>query len=346
MSSAQQSGPFTSAPDAVGLDPIRILCITTMRNEGPHLLEWIAHHRALGVDEFLVFTNDCEDGTDDMLDILAEEGWLHHIRQDVPAHKSVQWQALKVARTHSAYQAADWVMVIDCDEFINLAEPLKDLRDLISAMPQKTDAIMLPWRLFGSNRKRAMQGGLTVETFTRAAPLALRANWQCFFKTLYRRTAFGRPGVHRPKARKEGRAANWVTASGEPVQDAAEGAEEPILKVGEPHAGSLVQLNHYSLRSIEDFLAKTHRGLPNRRGKDVGLGYWLERNLNTIEEPSIQRFLPGLKACLAGFARGDALQQLHQKAVHHHRRLAHNALKEEAVFRMVWHLTLAGDSEI
>ncbi|TQV67188.1 glycosyltransferase family 2 protein [Aliiroseovarius halocynthiae] len=315
-----------------------------MRNEGPHLLEWIAHHRALGVDEFLIFTNDCEDGTGQMLDILAGEGWLHHIRHDVPANKSVQWQALKQARTHPAYQVADWVMVIDCDEFVNLAEPLSDLRELVEAMPDKTDAIMLPWRLFGNNRQRVMGGGLTLEAFTQAAPLALRANWHCFFKTLYRRTAFGRPGVHRPKPRAQGRMANWVTASGESVPEADEGAEHMILKVGEPHAGSLVQLNHYSLRSVEDFLVKINRGLPNRRSKEIGLGYWVERNFNTLEERSIQRFLPGLKTCRAGFARGDELQDLHRMAVRHHRQVAQNAIQKEDMFRLVWQLSLAGNS--
>ncbi|MGB0966937.1 MAG: glycosyltransferase family 2 protein [Halocynthiibacter sp.] len=323
---------------------MNILCITAMRNEGPHLLEWIAHHRALGVDEFLIYTNDCDDGTDEMLDILAQEGWLHHVRHDVPANKSVQWQALKMARAHPAYQAADWVMVTDCDEFINLAEPLADLRDLIAAMPEKTDAIMLPWRLFGSARRRSISPGLTLEEFTRAAPLALRANWQCFFKTLYRRTAFGRPGVHRPQPRKQGRVANWVTASGQPMSDDFAQNDKVILKIGEPDARSLVQLNHYSLRSIEDFLAKIHRGLPNRRGKEIGLGYWLERNLNTLEDLSIQRFLPGLKTCLKGFEHYAELLELHLKATTHHRQIAKTATSKEPVFRMVWQLTLAGDS--
>ncbi|MEQ3709894.1 MAG: glycosyltransferase family 2 protein, partial [Tateyamaria sp.] len=58
--------------------------ITTMRNEGAFLLEWLAHHRAVGVDHFVVFSNDCDDGTDDMLDKLAELGWLTHVRNDGP----------------------------------------------------------------------------------------------------------------------------------------------------------------------------------------------------------------------------------------------------------------------
>ncbi len=35
-----------------------------MKNEGPYIVEWIAYHRAIGVDNFLIYTNGCEDGTD------------------------------------------------------------------------------------------------------------------------------------------------------------------------------------------------------------------------------------------------------------------------------------------
>lgn len=38
---------------------MRTLAILTQRNEGAFLLEWLAHHRAIGFTDFLVFSNDC-----------------------------------------------------------------------------------------------------------------------------------------------------------------------------------------------------------------------------------------------------------------------------------------------
>jgi len=32
-----------------------------MRNEGAHALEWIAHHRAAGVDGFVIYADACDD---------------------------------------------------------------------------------------------------------------------------------------------------------------------------------------------------------------------------------------------------------------------------------------------
>jgi hypothetical protein len=41
-----------------------------MKNEGPFILEWLAWHRAIGVQDFLIYTNDCTDGTDTFLMLL------------------------------------------------------------------------------------------------------------------------------------------------------------------------------------------------------------------------------------------------------------------------------------
>ena len=59
-------------------DGTRTAIVTTMKNEGPFILEWIAYHQAIGVEDFLVYTNDCSDGTDAMFDLLQAKGVLQH----------------------------------------------------------------------------------------------------------------------------------------------------------------------------------------------------------------------------------------------------------------------------
>ena len=58
---------------------MRILCITTVKDEAPYLLEWIAHHRAAGVTDFLVFSNDCSDNTQQILKVLQMAGIVRHM---------------------------------------------------------------------------------------------------------------------------------------------------------------------------------------------------------------------------------------------------------------------------
>ena len=99
---------------------MKITAILTVRNEGAFLLEWLAHHRAIGFTDFLVFSNDCDDGTDAMLDRLASLGWLAHVPNPGPHPKGPQWQALKAAEAHPLVTGADWLMHIDVDEFVNI----------------------------------------------------------------------------------------------------------------------------------------------------------------------------------------------------------------------------------
>ena len=138
---------------------MNILAITTMRNEGPHCLEWFAHHLAIGVKHFLVYSNDCDDGTDLIFDALAKAGIISHVRLKPSGKRSLQWQALKHASSQEVYKAADWVLVTDCDEFINLRPPLTSLPTLIDSLPKTADAVAMPWRLFGnSGILRCQQG--------------------------------------------------------------------------------------------------------------------------------------------------------------------------------------------
>lgn len=57
----------------------RALIVTCMRDEGPFILEWLAHHKSIGFTDFLIYSNDCEDGTDQILDRLHEMREITHI---------------------------------------------------------------------------------------------------------------------------------------------------------------------------------------------------------------------------------------------------------------------------
>ena len=48
--------------------------ITTMKNEAPYILEWVAHHLVIGFDHIVVLTNDCTDTTNAILTRLDALG--------------------------------------------------------------------------------------------------------------------------------------------------------------------------------------------------------------------------------------------------------------------------------
>ena len=290
----------------------RIAIVTCLRDEGPFLMEWIAHLRALGVTSVLAFTNDCRDGTEALLDALAPAGVTQVPQGEVLAAggKAPQWRAMEAAWAHPVCRDADWLAHLDPDEYVALDGP-RSLPELIGSMPG-AEAIALPWRLFGSAGRVAPGAGTTPARFPRAAPagLAYPPLASCF-KTLFRRDGpFTGFGIHRP------------AQSAPPVlfddtgrrDDALARAPERIIlwRAGRAPEGRRVQLNHYSTRSVHEFLVKAGRGLPNHTGRSIGLDYWVERNFNetrcTMIEPQLAaleveaarlRAMPGVAAAEA-----------------------------------------------
>jgi hypothetical protein len=81
----------------------------------------------------------------------------------------------------------------------------------------------------------------------------------------------------------------------------------------------LVQLNHYSLRTAEDFLVKRARGLPNRAGKRIDALYWAERNFNNVEDSSIARHREATSREEARLRALPGVAEAHAAAVAAHR---------------------------
>jgi hypothetical protein len=296
-----------------------ITLVTAMRNEGPFVLEWLAHHKALGATGAVIVTNDCDDGTDALLDRLAEAGEVVHLRQTAAPGK-VQWAALALAERTEAVAGADWVLAIDCDEFVALRPPLVGLADLVAASGG-ADAVVLPWRFFGNGGHARFSDDPVTVRFTRAIPEdALFPGVARSFKTLarWRGGPFRRLGIHRPKG-TAGQPPAWVDGSGRRLPDDFARDDGRILLMTPRIESALVQLNHYSLRSTEDFLVKRARGLPNRAGKKIDAAYWAERNFNTEADASIARHRAGTERETARLRSLAGVAEAHEAAVAAHR---------------------------
>lgn len=293
---------------------LAILCV---RNEGAFLLEWLAHHRAVGFDEFLVFSNDCQDGTDALLDRLDTLGHVTHIRNDGPYDQGgIQFTALKAAAKHKLTRKADWILPLDVDEFVNIHCGDHTMNALHAAIPDAT-AITLTWRLFGANGQVRYSDTPVLDTFTHAAPAVMYWPWRAaMFKTLYRNDGtYKKPGVHRPRDTNDKKlaSARWFDGNADPLP-------EPFLNkrifsnFGKDNY-ALVQLNHYPLGAMESYVLKADRGRAVHSDDLLGLDYWVERNFNTDEDTTIQSLASPRAQVLAELKSDPELAQLHDTAV-------------------------------
>ncbi|WP_299023696.1 glycosyltransferase family 2 protein [uncultured Sulfitobacter sp.] len=293
---------------------VAILCV---RNEAAFLLEWLAHHRAVGFDDFLIFSNDCQDGTDLMLDRLEAMGHVTHIRNDGPHAKGgIQFTALKQAAKHKLVKRAKWILPLDVDEFVNIHCGDFTLDALHAAIPDAT-AITLTWRLFGANNQLRYTDAPVLDTFTHAAPKIMHWPWRAsMFKTLYRNdNTYRKPGVHRPRDINDKKIAQarWFDGNGTPLPDQF-ATKRIFSNFGQDNYG-LVQLNHYPLGAMESYVLKADRGRAVHSDDMLGLDYWVERNFNTEEDTTIQNTHPSRTAQLHALMADPVLAQLHSDAV-------------------------------
>lgn len=287
------------------------LIVTTMRNEAPFILEWIAYHRLIGFTDFLVFTNDCEDGTCAILDRLAQLGGVTHLPNARRGKKTVQWQALRRAMNRPNLAAAEWVMVSDVDEFLVIHPGAGHLDDLFAAHPDAR-VFSVPWRMFGNSGQMGLSDQPLVTQFTRAAPEAMLWPWQAVqFKSLFRNGPdLARLGVHKPQLTHPQTAGPWIDGSGQPMR-------HPIQTVtlDDRPRYDLMQMNHYALGAMDSFLVKAARGRPNHSDDPIDLAYWVDRNLTDIEDRRILRHEAPLRAAIDDLMTDPVLADLHRQAL-------------------------------
>lgn len=292
----------------------RILVATCMKDEGPFILEWIAWHRAVGVTDFVVYTNHCSDGTDRILDRLDAMGLVTHLENPAVAAGSTLFQpdALEHVATLPVFEAADFFISMDVDEFINVRVGKGRLQDLFLASGP-FDVLSMFEINHGSNRKEHYERGWVMDLF----PLhqsdrpgrkkAIRG-----VKSIVRRgPAIDKIRNHRPDLAVPLEEAIWIDGSGRPLTVLA---EDPEQNGADCRGGyDLVSLDHYPLRSLHSYLVKMFRGDVVVDGKQVSQRYWRTRNGNEMTTSTFERADATARAEYARLMQDAELARLHEE---------------------------------
>lgn len=276
--------------------------VACMRNEALFVVEWVAHHLAMGFDQILVYTNDCDDGTDRILQLLGQDAPVQQFDNPGPYEAgSIQKQALALAFARPEVKCADWVLHIDADEYVNVAVGNRKIDDLIALHPE-ADAIALMWRHFGSAGRKTWEGGSVIESFIRCEGKLpdVAAGELANFKTLFRPQNFSVMSVHTPKLPVKGFVPKVVNAAG---------VEMPIKtllsKLGSGYAVGPEQvtwenayLHHHHVKSDDLHLMKHARGDANGRKNTkrvIGSDFYNYADRNDVHSKSLVRLRPKVR---------------------------------------------------
>jgi glycosyl transferase family 2 len=291
-----------------------------MKNEAPYIVEWVAYHRAMGVDHFLIYTNDCSDGTTEVLDRLQEMGVLQHRNNDNWKGNSPQQYALNQSLKEPVIKNADWIIHIDVDEFMNVRTGNGTLQDFFDAVPDATNVAMT-WRLFGHNGITRLADEFVIDQFDACAPkFCPKPHTVWGFKTMFRNIgAYEKISCHRPNKLDAAfkNKVKWVNGSGKDMT--REVAENGWRSSKKTIGYNLLQLNHYALRSAESFLIKRQRGRALHVDRSIGINYWIRMDWSDFRDITIKRNLPRLRTEYDRLMADDELRTWHNKGLDWHR---------------------------
>lgn len=242
--------PLPPDPHVYDMD-LAVCCI--VRNEAPYLMEWLAHHRVVGVQHFLVFDNDSTDGTSALLDVLQAAGVVERVpwpnQEGVAPQFSAYEEGLRRLRDR-----AKWIAYIDLDEFLLPLEQ-DNVRDILRDYDGAA-GLVVPWRVFGSSGESVWRDELVTRRFIQRARDDDPIN--ALVKSIVRGRYTARTGIHTPQSvagclvDEHGRLAGAV---GDPDRHTV------------PDARRLV-LNHYFTKSRAEWNTKRQRGCATSKPGD------------------------------------------------------------------------------
>jgi glycosyltransferase involved in cell wall biosynthesis len=148
---------------------MKVAALMIVRDEADVLAVNLAHHRAVGIDEFWIVDNGSTDATPDILRAASVDAHVHVTRDDGPfAQSSMTTQLAREA--HRA--GADWVLPIDADEF--WVTDGRSLHEILGATDARVGALTADVVNFVQGRwVTTTTGPGSLLTMTRRAPASV-----------------------------------------------------------------------------------------------------------------------------------------------------------------------------
>lgn len=234
------------------------------KNEGPYFKEWLEWHLGKGVEKFYIYDNESTDGTRELLEPYIRSGivdykyWPGH-RQQLAAYDD----CLENNRLSSR-----WMAFIDLDEFI---VPVRDasIPEFLKGL-EPFAAVEINWLVYGSGGRKDKTPGTMMERFRFHSKPEHYLNRHV--KSIVNpRRVFTMIGCHEV-ARISGDTAD---SHGQPVRR--------HFREREPQQ-DIIRINHYAVRSYEEFIEKQARGRASGTQPTVKPEYFVQYDLNDIEE--------------------------------------------------------------
>jgi hypothetical protein len=280
------------------------------RDEAPYLAEWIAFHRLVGVEHFILYDNGSQDRPREVLSPFLAEGVVTLVSWPVPFHEHAARRAyadcLERVRGRSR-----WLTCLDIDEFL-FAPGHPTLRPVLREY-EFAPGVVVRWQVYGSSGQQRATSEPVIARFPRRAPTTWIRNRRT--KSIVDPERTLRPvGAH-----------HFEFVNGELAVDETKqrvgltprprykkrlrpyfGQLGPLLRFFDPYAATDItsrrvsvehlRINHYPIKSREEFERKARFKQEKKRYE--GVDYFAYHDRNEVFDPILARYLPDLMPVL------------------------------------------------
>jgi len=254
------------------------------RNEKEYVLEWLAWHRSQGIQHFIIYDNDSDDGTTELLQQLDSAGLINF--HSIARQDKVQYVAYN--QLFNIYKKKfDLIAVIDADEFIMpMGVNLVSEEIHLLFKDSKVGGLAINWRIFGSNKHQSKPDGPVLNHYTMAANDQRVLNH--FIKSVYRTKAVSQIFVHMGAVKPGYR---YINTEGDDVVFSTEKTlptpteQNKRTGVSQIISRGNLRINHYAVKSAEEFINKKSNKGRSSGSKNTTLGdkYFKDFDLNDDE---------------------------------------------------------------
>ena len=260
-----------------------------VKNEAPYILEWVAFHRAVGIERFFIADNSSDDGTSELLQTLDLLGIIEYLPFPTQAAEAPQLPAYQLLQRLFGKQV-DWMEFIDADEFIVPTGPIRSVPRIVAqlvAARKKVGQISVNWACFGSSGETEASNELVIERFRRRGPEKWGVNRH--YKGLIRMKAFVGVGTN-PHYFRVKPGYDSIHTDGSPLVDSESGKGISQAVIWEN-----MRINHYVIKSFDEFMnRKRKRGRATTRSVRSE-GFFKAHDRNDVEDESLDWIVDPVK---------------------------------------------------
>ncbi|WP_072065319.1 glycosyltransferase family 2 protein [Pluralibacter gergoviae] len=234
---------------------MKVGIVATLKNESEYLIEWISYHLSIGVDCFYLANNNSDDNTEEILKTLQRKGVVKYLNfPTTPDYNGSPQIDIYNKLGHEFKSEVDWLCFIDADEFIVLDDDNKDIHCFLNHFDAVSNigSVVVFWALYGSSFNVNKEKKLSIERFFLRDEKP-NQHYKSFVKSIAFNGFKGNPHYSHLKdgyhtVNTDNRILNGIDLSG-------------IAKNFAIRTWNNIRINHYAIRSLEEFtLKKQKRG--------------------------------------------------------------------------------------